>query len=456
MTWRLVLCAATVVAGLFSTGPAAADPAFVEAFQTALYQGQTASAESAARARLAAAPEDEQARFALGATQFLQAVERLGQSLHRLGLRSQYADPIGISGLPFLRLPVPQNPDPERVTYAALRAVLGAFVSDLAAAEATLAGVGADEIDLPLNIGLIRLDLNADGAGAGAGEEALWRIFATVAEFPWLDEAAAAKLLTDFDASDVPWLRAYCHLLMALAEFPLAHDWHEAFEASFHGVFARVDAPSGVLAAQDARLRAELAALGEPPEPDYDNYSAWLKTPEGQRFGEISRLEELLWWAGVADLIAFVHLSHWPVVEPERMQSVLAHLEAMVALSRENWRRILAETDDRAEWIPSPAQTGVLPGMRVNEDRVAGWHQFLDELEALLQGRKLLPHFRFTQGINLHRVFTEPRTFDPLLMIQGSGAVPYLEDGEVTDAETWDRILGLMGGGFLRYFVWFN
>ena len=138
------------------------------------------------------------------------------------------------------------------------------------------------------------------------------------------------------------------------------------------------------------------------------------------------------------------------------MRSVLGHLEAMIQLSRENWRRTMAETDDRNEWIPNPQQTGVLPRMQVTEQRVTGWRQFLDEFEALLQGNKLLPHWRFDQGINLRRVFTEPTTFDIVLLIQGSAAVPYLEDGDFTTGETWEQIMNLFGGDFFRYFIWFN
>jgi len=35
-------------------------------------------------------------------------------------------------------------------------------------------------------------------------------------------------------------------------------------------------------------------------------------------------------------------------------------------------------------------------------------------------------------GVNLRRVFTEPREFDLVLWVQGTAAVPYLEAGEVT------------------------
>ena len=153
-------------------------------------------------------------------------------------------------------------------------------------------------------------------------------------------------------------------------------------------------------------------------------------------------------FAGIADLVAFIHLLHWPVVEPERMKSVLAHLEAIPPLSRENWKRILAETDSGKEWIPNPRQTGVLPGVTMTQEQIDGWMAFLDEFEALLKGEKLLPHWRFEKGINLRRIFLEPTTFDVVLLIQGSAAIPYLEDGVLTTGETWRRIDGLLARQF--------
>jgi len=443
---------AATIALAAAPGPAQT-PGFTGEFQSLVYAGRTAEAASLAAEHLAAAPEHAQARFALGAVQFLRAIEHLGQGLHRYGLASDYETGAGLGVLPFLRLPVPENPAPEAVTYEGLRALLATLVADLDRSRETLAAMPTGEVDLPLNIGLLRLDMNSDGAGGD--DEAIWRMVSLLG-FPWLDAGQATKLETDFDASDVPWLMAYGHLLSAMAEFLLAHDWESAYAATFHGVFPRSGTPSAALADEAIRLRAEQAAMGEPPTPNYDNYPAWLATPEGKRFVRYSEIEGSLFYGGIADLIAFVHLNHWPVVEPVRMQSTLGHLEAMVGLSRENWRRILAETDDRREWIPNPKQTGVLPRMPVTDQQVAGWSRFLDEFEALLQGRKLLPHFRFQKGINLRRMFTEPQTFDLVLLIQGSAALPYLEEGELADAQTWDQIMQLMGEGPLGYFVWFN
>ena len=59
-------------------------------------------------------------------------------------------------------------------------------------------------------------------------------------------------------------------------------------------------------------------------------------------------------------------------------------------------------------------------------------------------------------GVNLKRVFEEPTTFDLVLWLQGSAALPYIEDGPVADAATWESIATTMSGDFMTYFVWFN
>lgn len=363
------ICLAVGVWLASACGSALSATDLVASLQARLYAGETAKAAEIARARLADAPFDAQAQFALGAVQFLQAVEHLGQGLHRYGLRSYYIDDLGLSGLPFLRLPVPENKNPEPVTYEALRSLLADFVRDLDVAEATLAAIKSEQVDLPLNIGLIRLDL--DGNGTGNPDEALWHLFAALTDARWLRDAEAAKLLVDFDGSDVPWLQAYCRLLKALAQFPLAYDWHEAFEATFHSVF-----PSARLPMTDAvnvpSLITELHKLSPLPDPNYDDYDNWVLTPEGQRYRRMRDIDNRLWIGGYSDLIAFVHLNHWPVIEPQRLTHVRENLLGMIKLSRENWKRILAETDDRNEWIPSPKQSGALPRMQVVEARVQG------------------------------------------------------------------------------------
>ena len=396
-----------------STGDALLD------VQARLYAGKLREADNSAQDWANSQPENQNARFALASVHFFQAVEALGQGFYTYGLRSIWRDPSGgMSGLPFLRLPVPQNPHPQRASYADIRAVLGDFFSRLQTIDAELASVLLDySIDLPLDIKQVRLDFRGDGAEESM--ESLWMVMQRVAGAPSRDPNQNPNLVIDFDAADVVWLRGYCHLLSAVVDFLLAHDWHEAFDVSFHNIFPNSN----------------------------PQFSGLLSKRE-----DIGGLDD----GAIADLIGFIHLMRWPVVQPEHMRSCLKHLETMVALSKKSWDLILAEADDHNEWIPGPHQTTMLPGFRVTSERVKGWQSFLNEFEAVLQGSKLLPHFQFDKGINVRRFFLEPTTFDPVLLIQGSGAVPYLENGEKTNADTWRQILELFEGNFLGYFIWFN
>jgi hypothetical protein len=202
---------------------------------------------------------------------------------------------------------------------------------------------------------------------------------------------------------------------MGLVDFALAYDWQETFDVTAPGLFPMPSSP--------------YAKLQEP----------------------ITNATRL------ADVVAFVHLNRWPLVEPDRMRSVASHFRSMIRLSRTNWALILAETDDGAEWIPNPAQRGFLPDMAVGAAQVEGWQTVLNELEALLDGRRLLAHWRFEQGMNMQRFFDEPPpTLDVIMLIQGAAALPYLEDGELVTAATWRAITRPFPGSPFRYFFWFN
>lgn len=160
----------------------------------------------------------------------------------------------------------------------------------------------------------------------------------------------------------------------------------------------------------------------------------------------------------IVDGITWIHLLNLDLIEPDRMNSALEHFQAVLRQSRASWAAIADETDDEREWIPGPDQTGVIPGVSVTAEMIEQWHRFLDEAEALLAGEKLAPFWRPAggRGLNLERVFTEPRGFDLVLWIQGTDAAPYLEDGTVTDAETWRGIQRTFQGRFLGFAAWFN
>jgi hypothetical protein len=160
----------------------------------------------------------------------------------------------------------------------------------------------------------------------------------------------------------------------------------------------------------------------------------------------------------IFDLIAFVHLLDFELEDPSRLKSAHEHLLAVIDLSRSSWKLILAEADNDHEWIPGPTQTSVIPSLSFNQEQVGAWQEFLDEVEAILQGKKLVPFWRqgFTEGVNLKRVFLDPRPFDLVLWVQGTAAFPYLETGEQTSPEIWQRLQRIFRGEFVGIAIWVN
>lgn len=94
----------------------------------------------------------------------------------------------------------------------------------------------------------------------------------------------------------------------------------------------------------------------------------------------------------------------------------------------------------------------------MNKERMAAWHRFLLEAESILNGKTLLPFWRgdTDKGINLRKVFTQPKDFDLVLWVQGSGAVSYLEKGEITSPQTWADFQRVVQGQFVGMAIWIN
>jgi hypothetical protein len=409
--WRVLIIG---LAGIAWAGAnrslAATEPPLVEKY---LHAGQLVEGETALLAVLKAKLADDQARFGLGALQFIRAVEHLGQSLHRYGLRSERGQRMN---LPFLRLPVPINAKPEALSYSAARKILQELIADLQKAEATLAMVKDEQVKLPLRLAPIRLDFAGDGKEDNRLAAILARYMGGANNLP-----KDKDLLVVFDRGDVSWLRGYCHLLMALGEIALAYDGQELFDCSAHLFFERAETPHKFL------------------------------NQGGRRIFDLGDHVDMI------DVIAFIHLVRMPVQEPARLKAALEHLQEMLALSKESWKYILAETDDDHEWIPSPKQKGVL-GIPVGQEMVHSWLEFIDEAEALFAGKRLIPFWRGTEsrGVNLRRVFLEPRPLDLVLWVQGTAATPYLEKGTLTKAAVWDRLQRVFGGEFVGFAIWFN
>lgn len=374
-----------------------------------LVEGKLADGEKALTDWLEKHPADDTARFGLGVTQFIRGIERLGQSLYGYGMEPDTVT--GFIQVPVLRLAVGHNPNPKPMKYEDARQVLLDWLADLQKAEKTLAAIKDDNVKLPLKVSDIRWDWDSNGKPDDKLIELVRRFFG---------QRTPAVLDVTFDRGDVAWLRGYCHLLMFFCEFPLAHDGRDLFDTSAHLFFKNAQTPG-------AKLRSKVP-----------NEQAWNQD-------------------AIVDLIAFVHMIRLPIKEPERMKACWEHLRAVIETGRESWRLIRAETDDEREWIPNSKQTSAL-GLRLTDEMIDSWLSFLDESDELLQGRRLVPFWRkqVTQGVNLKRVFLEPRGFDLVLWIQGTAVAPYLEDGPQTRPEVWQRLQRVFRGEFFGFALWFN
>ncbi len=397
---RKILTALALMTCLATPAPAAssADLMALHAEQGTLREGVAAITGN-----------DAESRAARGSLKFLLAIEHAAQALHRYGLEIRGGARMG---LPILRLPVPPNPHPEPIDYAKFRAIFEGVVADLTAAEADLKEVGDQEVKLPLDLLKLRIDMDGDGKASDYESVA-----AIIGDFN--RSAAPAAATVAFDTADIYWLRGYSHFLMGFSQFLLAHDFQEMFDKTFHIYFPNAGLPYA-----------------------------------GKLTKDIAR--DMFVNDDVGDVIAMIHLINWQVTEPERRKDARLQLLAMAGLSRQSWAAARAETDNDREWLPNARQAGALGGPPVDEDVINGWLAVMAEFEAVLDGSKLLPHWRFSEGLNLKRFFDDGKDFDLVLMVAGVDSVPWLEQGPVSDSTTWNNLMGVFRGNFLGYALWFN
>ncbi len=357
-----------------------------------------------------------EARAAEGLLAFVAGVEHLGQALHRHGLETHPGG--AMMQLPILRMPVEPNPNPEPITYEKWRAILQALFDDLNKADALLAEGAKGDVngDVKLNVDLmqVRADLNSDGKATdsesfGAILQALSRAAAP---------ASPPDLNFAFDKADLLWLRGYIQFLTASAEFGLAVDFEESFNKTAHVWFPHAGLPM----AQE--LLAPVIAGGF-----VDN--------------------------SIGDAIAMIHLLNWEVTDPERLKDVRTRLVTLASLSRESWAAARAETDNDKEWLPNAKQTGRW-GMAVDDATIDGWLAVMGEFEQVLDGKKLMPHWRFNKGFNVKRFFDESKRIDAVLITAGVDAIPFLESGPISTTADWDGLTSAFRGNFLGYALWFN
>ena len=413
---RLCLAAVLAMATIPSWSALAGEAA--DYTREALEKGDWKAAETDLTRRLIKDAGDDEARFGLALVQFAHAIENFGRHHHRYGLKLRQA-------VPFMRIPVPANSSPYVPTYEIQRAALQTLLDDLTQVEKTLGQIQGKDVKIHVDLEKVRLDFKSkpDLAPGFEAQEPATLMSVVRAMNPRIAQRRGAEIPAvpfevAFDRADALWLQGYCHLLSAGLEFVLAYDWRETFAKTAGLFYPRLKLP------------------GE-----------FAPTKQGFFGDEYA----------IADAIAMLHEIRWQPVEPDRLLKTREHLKQVVALSRLSWQAIFAETDDEQEWIPGPAQkSAVMPTMQITQPRVDTWLAALDEFDAVLDGRKLIPHWRFAKGINLRRVLEQPQSFDLVLWATGHGAVPYLEEGELVNSETWRTWQNVFGGNFLLFAVYLN
>lgn len=411
-------------AALLAVTPAIAYAQTPEDLTQSWFYADTQTERSIQRDALkSAALTNNTAKFGLGTVQFFSAIEGFSQDMLKYGLASHDNELRAM-----LPLPLPRNPDPTTLTYEDLRMALLDFETDLEEARATLASVDAGE-PVAISIAFNDARFNLTGQEEIPNELRFVDLIAGAQSIRPTDSTSSPdqKLTFRFDNADAIWLEGYSNVILSQVDFLLAHDFSRTFDTSFHMFFPKSNLP----------LQEDLIPNG------YRGNSGMFGN-EGM----------------IADAISFVHLLDWPVVDAERRADFARHMTEVARLSRANWDAITAETDNANEWLPGPHQPGTHPltGIEVTDEMVGGWMRSMDLLEDIMAGERLIPHWRFEdRGLNLKKYFEGTENFNPVLLLTGPGALPYLEKGDIVSQSEWRAIQNLVGGrNFGMVAAWFN
>lgn len=375
---------------------------------------ETGIAPTLARLSALAAPSDEE-RFAIAGLEFLNALSRVYQLRWEVGMPGEFDMMFGMAGR------VPENSETRPLDPAEITALLGDTLGAMERARAALAGIPEEsDFGLVLRFGDLWIDLDRDGQRAEY-EDFAEMVGVTIWGWQWMREAERRPLPEiRFDAADAAWLAAYTHLISGSSEMILAYDPEPSITRVFEAT---------------AKLRITSEA-----------------SPDDFR--------------GFIDLFAIVDgmLRH----EPDAARTVAArdHFLSMVAENRRFWARVATEADNNREWIPNDNQLSAT-GIPFPKGVGDSWLQVLDDAEGLLTGRLAAPYWdvsgvvmgaaaRAPNGIDVSRLFTDPRPIDIVGWIQGWAALPYLSDAPQVTSTSMRSFERLVSGQAPLFMVFLN
>ena len=369
---------------------------------------------AATEARLTALPAPTDAdRFALGGVQFLRAIEGSFQDRYTYGL----TDPTRM--VPLLRLPIPDNPTPTAFDPAVIANIFIHAEAKLTAAKATLAAIPATS-DFGLEIAIDDLWFDVNQNATREPREGIADILGVAILGGVNDTGTTPQALPTvrFDVADAAWLAAYADMLTGVCQMVRAYDPTEPV----------------------TRIMNARAAMQKISPNINDLFFG----------GDQNGVDGI-------DVIAGLLATLNQTPDGDQMAAARQSFLAMVAENREFWARVAQETDNKDEWLPNDSQTSAL-GVELPKGTGAHWMALLTDAEAILNGEKLVPYPRIALpgGINIGKMFTDPRPIDVAGWIQGWAALPYLESGPLVSTQSADAFDQLTNGRAMLFALYLN
>ena len=369
----------------------------------ALNRGGLAAAEESLLARERTA----ESAYVLGAVQFLRAIETVMQVRY-----ASYAGELAI--IPGMRNRLPPNPDAS-FDPAFFEDAMSGALKHLGNAEQNLEPAIEDDFAVEIRLQDFWFDINANGARED------WEGLLDL-----MDELNAPRRMAEFsgvirfDSADADWLMAYVHVVAGMAELSLSLDPTPAIRTVWEG-------------------RAALEKAGSLASTPFFEEDTFLETT----------VAILLTLRGEPDR--------------SRTRAALAHFRSMIAHNRSFWEKVERETDNDREWLPNAQQTAAF-GVEVDAATIEAWKDVLSDIDSILTGESLVLYWRVTPrtaaitgvGLNIEKLFRDPGDMDVILWLQGTAAVPYLEEGVLADMAAWQQFMQMTSGDGLLFAIWIN